>query len=267
MPERIEVRRFGYSQEAEYIHKYYLPREFRGGISRQDVEASYVYVPLSWGEEDPSGQVKSMLSNGVILFYKDIGCEKFLAGGQVQLVFDATAAWTADGRAKLTDEEVTAAIALNTRLTRLEDDILAECMRLDNEMQARLHRGDGFASDYEILVDVEFYMDDTHSEYYEDDVYLDTEMMARLEWTLACMPGKGVAGKVQSGDYWGVGDGKDHNHIMSRLHAGHPLWGIPHCRLFHELEDHSPMPMKHVGHISQIWTEIKVWHQKVIDLR
>lgn len=261
MPERIEVIRFGCSQEAEYIHKYYLPKECLVAITPQDVDALIGYVPLSWREHEPSWQVKSMLSDGVVLFYKDIGCEKSLTAEQVKTVFSAVAAWSDEvWSAELTDEETQAAIALNERLTLLEKEIRDECVRLDNELQARVQRGDGFESDYEILVDVEFYMDETHPEYSED---FGAESIIRLEW----MPFKELAARLQDDDYWGVGDEKDHNHIRSRNHPEHPLWGGPHCRLFHELDDHSPMPMKHACRIGRIWAEIRVWHQKLVDLK
>lgn len=266
MPERIEVARFAYSQEAEYIHKYYLPREYCRSVTRQDTAALLYHAHIPRGGEDPSDRGKAMMSDGALLFYKDIGCEKFLGSEQIKTVFMAVKEWSADNGAELTDEEINAAIALNARLARLEESILKECVKLDNELQARSAGGDEFLNDYEIFVEVVFFMDDNHPAYYEDDVYHDAEVMVRLQGTPS-MPGKGVAEEIQQDDYWGVGDEMDHNRILSRIHPGHPLWGIPHCRLFHELEHYSPMPMRHVGRIGMIWSEIKVLHQNFVDCR
>lgn len=251
-PERIEARRGFkyYSPESAYIHKYYLAKEFYKAVTRQDIYAIIRFAP--WGRNMPD----QMINEGAIISYKDIGCEKHLTPQQMKAIDNAVKAYDADRLATLTDEEINAAIAMNERLTRLEEDVKNECLRIEDGLIARIERGDKFLTDYEIDIDIDFYMDDQDPEYYEDDVYHDTEIMTSLNKHVKRLPNE-----IQKEDYWGIGDREDHNDRMKELNVTHPLWGIRHCYLFHELYDHSPMPLKHLARISDIFTDIKVYYQ------
>lgn len=147
---------------------------------------------------------------------------------------------------------------MNERLIKLEEDIKNECIRVESELLLRIEKGDDFLKDYEIDIDINFYMDDKHPAYYEDDVYHDTEILIHLN---ECI--KRLSDEMKKEDYWGIGDKEDHNDKPHR-NSEHPLWGIRNCYLFHELESYSPMPLKHVTRIGMIRTDIKVWHQNYL---
>lgn len=253
MPEKIDHLRFHYSKESEYIHKYYLPRALYKEVTRQDVDALSYHIPGRDGVLPDL--VQPMMSEGVVISYTDIGCEKFLSGRHIMAVFDAVTAYDEDCLARLSDEELRSAIVLNTRLEELEDKIKKELIMLNKSLQERLTKGDEFLKDYEIDVEVSYYMNRNHPEYYEDEVYHDTEIMGFLKGS-----GKYVTEKeVSKNDYWGIGDRKDYNDLRPK-NTDDPLSGIRLCYLFHWYE-YSPMPLKHISRVGTIRTDLKVYYQ------
>lgn len=252
MPQRIESY-FKYSPESAYIHKYYLANEFYKEVRRQDVDALSYHVPGRDGELSDAAQL--MITEGVVISYTDIGCEKFLNDKHITAVFDAVNTYDEDCRARLSDEELQSAILLNTRLESLEEKIKKELIVLNKALQERLVRGDEFLKDYEIDVKVTYYMDHNHPEYYEDDVYHDTEIMGFFKGF-----GKHVTEEeVSKKDYSGLGGRKDYNEIRPK-NTDDPLSGTRLCFLFHWYE-YSPMPLKHINRIGNIFTDIKVYYQ------
>lgn len=259
MSQKIEKPYFQYSPESSYIHKYYLPRALYKEVTRQDVDALSYHIPGRDGElPDP---VQPMMSEGVVISYTDIGCEKFLSGRHIIAVFDAVKGYDEDCRASLSDEELRSAILLNTRLESLEEKIKKELIVLNNSLQGRLVKDDEFLKDYEIGVKVTYYVDHNHPEYYEDDVYHDTEVMGFFKGF-----GKHVTEEeVSKEDYSGLGGRKDYNDLRPK-NADDPLSGIRLCFLFHWYE-YSPIPLKHINRIGNIFTDIKVYYQNSFSFK
>lgn len=257
--QRIEMRYFEYCPESAYIHKYYLPKALYKEVTRQDVDVLSYHVPGRDGELPDL--VQPMMSEGVVISYKDIGCEKFLSGRHITAVFDAVKEHDEDCRASLSDEELRSAILLNKRLGSLEEKIKKELIVLNKTLQGRLVKGDEFLKDYEIGVKVTYYMDHNHPEYYEDDVYHDTEIMGFFKGF-----GKHVTEEeVSKKDYSGLGGRKDYNELRPK-NSDNPFLGMRLCYLFHWYE-YSPMPLKHITRIGNIFTDIKVYHQNSFSFK
>ena len=52
--------------------------------------------------------------------------------------------------------------------------------------------------------------------------------------------------------------GFDWNDMNRYVGPSLPIRHVPHCRLFHDLESLSPLPLKHICRIGQIWTDLKI---------
>lgn len=57
-------------------------------------------------------------------------------------------------------------------------------------------------------------------------------------------------------EYWGIGDGKDHNDIPCDF--GYPLAGVPLCMLFHELFDHADVGLKGMLQLEKILLDVRL---------
>lgn len=257
MQERIDISPYDYQRESEYIHKYYIPRALQKEVTRQDVAGLCIFYYSEGSREKLSRNIRSITSKGAVIFYTDLCCEKSLSSAQVVAILAAVKAYNKDRwDRRFSDEELHAALRINTRLTILERKIKKECISLNRSLQERLAKGDAFLKDYEIEVEVSYYMDCDHPEYYEDaeimqskEVYVFVKEITETE--------------VSKKDYWGIGDRKDHNDAP----PDYPLSVFRHCCLFHELVSYSPVPLKHFSRIGDIWTNIRVYYQNVLRLR
>lgn len=258
MAKRIDISPLDYQRESEYIHKYYIPRALQKEVTRQDVAALYSIYDSEGSGEKLSSNIRSIMSKGAVIFYKDRCCEKSLCAAHVAAVLAAVKTYTKERWARPSDEDICSAMRINKRLARLETRIKKECISLNNSLQERLAKGDKFLKDYEIEVEISYYMDCDHPEYYED---ANAEiMMSQKSYEYA----KGITEtEVSKKDYWGIGDRKDHNDAP----RDYPLSVFRHCYLFHELLDHYPVPLKHFSRIGDIWTDIRVDYQNVLRLR
>jgi hypothetical protein len=72
------------------------------------------------------------------------------------------------------------------------------------------------------------------------------------------------AAEAAKDDYYGIGDSRDHNDM--RYFSDAPENQIRHCLTFHELYDHIRIPMKHMGRIGHVSTDIAVTHQNDIRI-
>lgn len=263
MPKRIDISRFEYHfqfrSESEYIHKYYIPRALQKEVTRQDVAGLCSFYYSEGSGEKLSRNIRSIVSKGAVIFYTDLCCEKSLSAAQAAAIFTAVKAYDKDRWDKrVFDEELHAAQRINKRLARLETRIKKECISLNKSLQERLAKGDKFLKDYEIEVEISYYMDRDHPEYYED---VTAEIMMSQEVNVYT---KGITEtEVSKKDYWGIGDRKNHNDAP----PDYPLSVFRHCYLFHELFSHSPVPLKHFSRIGDIWTDIRVDYQNVLRLR
>lgn len=263
MARRIDISRFEYHFqfrcESEYIHKYYIPRALQKEVTWQDVAGLCSFYYSEESGEKLSSNIRSIVSKGAVLFYTDLCCEKHLCAAHVVAILAAVKAYNKDRWDRLvSDEELHAALRMNTRLTSLERKIKKECISLNKSLQERLAKGDKFLKDYEIEVEISYYMDRDRPEYYED---ANAEIMMSHGVTVYA---KDITEtEVSKKDYWGIGDRKNHNDAP----PDYPLSVFRHCYLFHELFSHSPVPLKHFSRIGDIWTDIRVDYQNVLRSR
>lgn len=255
-----------YDSTARYIHKYYLPLEVRQRIFLADIRAlkRACVVEEAW-RGNPSDPPLCC-----VVYYDDLCLEKAIPAHDVALVLQAITAYSDDCHSKLTDDENRAAMNLNTWLRDWEKNLLAECVRIIEEMEQRVRSGDSWLTDYEIDVEVAFYIRDddpfseeNNSDADNHDVDNDASLLCSTELLVGPIFGKAA----ESPDFWGIADGKDHNYEHgSGLRCKSSIYEAEHCSTFHELYSQLHIPMKHMGRIGYVATDIKVCHQNGISI-
>lgn len=241
-----------------YIHNHYLHRELRPQISPADIER------ISAVDEDCNvweGIIPETLSERVI-HDTEAGIEKIINGDIVRKVMVACIAYLQDCGAKLTDDETRTAINLNAWLIVWEKQQLARCIRLRKEIERQICSGDSWLTDYEINMRVKFYArgDDPFSYENMPDSWngMDGASLFLCQMEMLCTPPI-LAEEAIMDNYFGIGDSQDHN--TRRNFSDEPVNQVRHCHTFHELYDHLCIPMKHMGRIGYISTDIFIHRQ------
>lgn len=255
----VQYRSSEHSWPERYIHKYYLSPDLKRIIFPVDIGA---IESLQENADRLAGD-----NPDITIYYKDLGLEKRVSGEVSRQVLEACNAYRFDCRAELTPEEVRAALNLNDWLAEWEKKLRDDCIRLNKEMERRLRGNDSFLTDYEIEMEIDFYLRDDDPFYDNDDTNshdwdIDTSLMCKME----CRCGKITAEEVTAPDYRGLGDDKDHKEAR---HSSNPVYQVRHCFLFHELTSHLYVPLKHLSRIGRVFTDIRVWHQNgtMVDLQ
>lgn len=237
--------RFG-SKESKYIHRYYLPREFKKQVTFDEICVFYVCDLLQG--EDVEEELRTILSEGLIIANEKTGWEKQVTAEMAAVILKAVKTYRKDDRAKLSEAEIAAAFALNKRLMELEEKIVRECAMLNSALEKRITEGDEFLHDWEMDIKVSFLLDEDNPMFDEDD--LSTEIMAELKESIHFSEDGVVELTIcGSSDNW------------CDMPPDHPLAKERHCWLFHSLYDHTPVLKKHFIHIDDIWAEVKVRYQ------
>jgi len=263
--EKHKTARFEFKKEdilAKYIHKYYLPLELRPKISPADVAT----IDLCFIDEFDVWEKKFPKKvPGCVITYEDLGMEKRIDGETNRQVLLAYMAYWADRRAKLTPEELQAAINLNDWLIDWEKQLLPRLIQISEAMERQIRSSDGWLTDYEIDVTVDFFVreDDPYSYENMPDSYKHFEDCSTL-CTAELLSHPLSAANAAKGDYFGIGDSVNHNE--RRHFSDAPEDQIRHCLTFHELYDHLDVPMKHMIRIGRVFTDIVVRHQSGIDI-
>jgi hypothetical protein len=156
---------------------------------------------------------------------------------------------------------------LNTWFMAWEKELLTRCIQLCNEMEQRVRSNDGWLTDYECDVEIQLYVrdddpysGDNMSDGLEDDIDSDTSFLCEMK-LLVCFP-------ILYSDrenYWGIGDDIDHNDRPRGIRK-EEIYNVRHCATFHELFDHTNMPVKHAGRIGHVFTDIIIRHQNGIKV-
>lgn len=150
-------------------------------------------------------------------------------------------------RFQATAENLAKLKRLNDQLAVIQNEANREAGRLKAALKTRLRQQEDFLTDYEIEIDMDFYLRDDDPEYRQDE----DSILA----TLSC------------GDYIGIEDQEDLDY------GDGPMKGIlptAHCCLFHSLYDHISPKNLHWSdllRIGSVWVDIKVSYQKKYGLK
>lgn len=253
-----------YKHVARYIHKYYLSRALQPRIFLADIIAIM-------HELDDWNVFKNELPERApccVVHYEDLLTEKVIPSREVELVLHAIASYYDDWQCELTEDEKRAAVNLNTWLTEWEKRLLSECVRRTEEMELRVKSIDPWLTDYEIDIEVQFYIrdDDPYSEDNNPDVNeydVDSDAALLCSTVLLMDSGQIFAKESTSPDYWGIGDGQDHKESCSRNGA---IFQDKYCSTFHDLYSRLGVPMKHMGRIGRVYADIKVFYQNGVSI-
>lgn len=251
--------------QARYIHKYYLPQELKQRIFLADIGA-LMHNLDDW--DVWHGKFPAIIPCCVI-HYNDLLLEKTIPGHDVKLVLQAITTYFADTHSVLTKDENQVAINLNTWLIEWEKKLLTEGIRLRREMEQQIKSVNGWLTDHDIDLEVSFYVSDDDN-FSKDKNPGASEHDVDEEASLLCsvlLPDN-FSEDVASLDYWGIGDARDHNDGHGSGHKG-SIYEARHCMTFHELHSHQCIPMKHMGRIGIVISDIKILHQnhqKIVKL-
>ena len=238
----------------EYILKYYIPKELKFILTADDVGAIC-------GDLLPDINVADVTDEYRII-YEDLGAEKIIDKAVAPEVVKAGLAYWGDRyNWDLSDAEVNAALSMNQRLFKLEKDIQRECVNLNKILKKRIEDSDGFLTDYEIDIEIQFYLKEDDPRY-EEEMYhgkIFTEIMVTSQER-----GKSITDEaIQKKDYSHLGSSHNWNDMRQK---DDPIAKENHCWLFHCLYDHTPMPMKDMIRIGKVWADIIVRYQKEVNL-
>ena len=254
-----------------YIHKYYLSPDDKGRLFPVDIQALefLFYDREEFGIEEPfdlwHGVIPGTLPD-VMIFYRDLKLEKHLDADLVRRSLTAIAAYKQELMRDLTPEEERAALNLNTWLGGYEKSLVARYIEIANGMNEGLRGTDPLLVDYEIDLEMQFYLR-------EDDPFYDNDAANEHDWeihtALMCELKSLITphrrNDVHDPEYFGLGDDRDHNEPWGRGCAD-PVMQARHCYLFHTLTSHCGVPRSHLKRIGMIWTDIRVINQTAVTI-
>jgi hypothetical protein len=148
---------------------------------------------------------------------------------------------------KLTKKQLQALKNLNTRLKILQDRLIAEVLNLDRELKLRVADENDILDDYEIELQLSFFLKEDDNKYKKDDDNILTSLSEYL---------KGISIDIKQYPWrW------DNNHNEFRGRTEHLMKQDYHCWWFHCLYDHTDLEFKDMLRIGRIWSDIKVYYQ------
>ena len=248
-----------------YVHKYYLPLDLKRQIRPADIEEIISYYCGIGGLDLGKGAIQPDLPD-VTLDYGAYSLKHHVSGETARLVLLACSRYFQDYGAELSPQEMLTALAFNEQLITLEKALLAENIRLTEEMELRLQGNDSFLVDYKIELDISFYLrdDDPFSEDNNSEANDDMDSDAALVSVVHDSCGKITVREAANPKFTGFGDNRDHK---DKDFAGDcKLSSVRHCALFRRLYDYCGVPMKHMGRIGMIWTDFQVLHKGMVLL-
>ena len=136
---------------------------------------------------------------------------------------------------------------LNARCMTIERQVTQEALALFAQLDARVQDPEDWLSDYEIELEVRFWLREDDPAYQEG---YDNILATRREDL-----------KLQRGlpEHFGIDDGINHNVFQGM--DGHPMQGEFHCWLYHCLYDHTDLWFNDMLSIGHIWVELQVLYQ------
>lgn len=259
-----------HNTEARYIQKYYLPLELKSRVFLTDIGA-LMHELNDWNVWKK--KLPETLPSCVI-HYNNLCLDKTIPDYEVRLILQAIIAYFEDARGELTEDENQAAVNLNAWLTKWEKDLQVECRRIKEDMDRMLRSGRPWFNEYDIDVEVSFYVSEDDYAYDNDaanehDVNEDASMLCTTD-LIFCLPRfpEDDADSYQTGRCEDI-DYNDLRGLKPSRNCNNSIYREKHCITFHELYSDHGIPMKDLGRIGMVCTDIKVLHQNtvVVDLR
>ena len=136
---------------------------------------------------------------------------------------------------------------LNKKLAAIERQVKREALAVITQLEARVHDPDDWLSDYEIELEVSFWLREDDPAFKEDD----DNILVTLRESLKRLR--------HPEDRWGLDDGDNHN--IAQYIDGHPMQGESHCWLYHCLYDHTPLGWEDLLRVGHIWVNLSVIYQ------
>ena len=136
---------------------------------------------------------------------------------------------------------------INDRLMVIERHVKRETLSLIAQLEARVLNPDDWLSDYELELEVTFWLREDDPAFKEED----DNILATLHESLKRLR--------HPEDHWGLDDGVNYN--IAHAIDGHPMQDEFHCWLYHCLYDHTPLTPEGLLRIGHIWVNISVIYQ------
>ncbi len=254
-----------------YIHKYYLSSDDKGSLFPVDIQALefLFYCREESGIEEPfdfrDGVIPGTLPD-VVIFYRDLKLEKRPDADLVRRGLIAIAAYRGEIMRDLTAEEECAALNLNEWLCGYEKSLIAGYIEIENGMKEELRRTDPLLADFEMDLEMQFYLR-------QDDPFYDNDAADEHDWdrdaALMCelkpITTPHRLNEIHDPEYFGLGDDRDHNENRGRGCAD-PVVQARQCNLFHMLTSNCGVPRSHLKRIGMIWSDIRVINQTAVTI-
>ena len=154
---------------------------------------------------------------------------------------------------KLTPSEINELQMFNERLQKVEHHLLDEAKRVEAALKLRVDDSNDPMNDYEIDAKVYYTMREGDPKYDEDD---DNFLSERFYMLKNLRPDSFLC------------DGSDWREPCVMTELAH----FPHCRLFHELYDHTygkegkKLSLRNCLRVGSIWVVVSVEHQSDLDI-
>ena len=137
-------------------------------------------------------------------------------------------------------------------VTVIERQVKREALALITALEARVHDPADWLSDYELELEVSFWLREDDPAFKEDD----DNILVTLKEYLTLLR--------TSAYECALDDGMNHNPFQQR--DGHPMQGECHCWLYHCLYDHTDLWFDDMLRIGHIWVNMPVIYQHTCDL-
>ena len=134
---------------------------------------------------------------------------------------------------------------LNQRLLKLQEKILKEAIKIDEELLKRVEDKNDLLDDYEIEFELRFILKKSDKEFNEDDDNFITSITEYLK----------KVSKNKRDFLWSL----DENHCD--LEKTHPMCDFSHSWWFHCLYDHNHISWKDMLRIGDFWSDLRVTYQ------
>lgn len=140
---------------------------------------------------------------------------------------------------------------LNNKLIDMQEKLLKEMIQIDDMLVKRVNQKNDILCDYEIEIEISFYLNEDHPLYKKDEDNIITTITECI---------KGISQKDDTYPYVLT---INHNEFCN---WNHPMKDEYHCWWYHCLYDHNNLSWEDMKKIGNIWSDIKVQYQYVDNI-